>query len=80
VNIIVYLAPFEPTFYNHIIKNNNFKKHNKDIVDFFRKNHIKIIGSYNPNDVKISSDYFVDGIHLGQDGVKLIFKNLELNY
>jgi hypothetical protein len=78
VNIIIYLAPFEPTFYNHIARYNNFTKYNNDIVDFFRKNKVKTIGSYNPNDLKLPSDYFLDGIHLNQDGVKSIFKSIQL--
>ena len=78
VNIIVYLAPFEPTFYNHIIKNNDFSKYNNKIVAFFRENNIKLIGSYNPSDLKLSSDYFLDGIHLNQDGIKSIFKDMQL--
>ena len=78
VNIIVYLNPFEPTFYNHIIKNNNFKKYNNEIVAFFKKNNIKLIGSYNPHDLKLSSDYFLDGIHLNQDGIKSILKDMQL--
>jgi len=78
VNVIVYLAPFEPTFYDHIIRYNNFEKHNNDILNFFRENELEIIGSYNPNELKLSSDYFLDGSHLSKDGVKLLFKNIEL--
>jgi len=79
VNIVVYLAPFEPTFYEHIAKYNNFTKHNNNIVSFFRKNHIKIIGSYNPDDLNLSSDYFLDGIHLNQNGINSIFKDIQLD-
>jgi hypothetical protein len=79
VNIIVYLAPFEPTFYNHITRYNNFSEYNNDIVSFFRKNNIKVIGSYNPVDLNLSSDYFLDGIHLNQDGINSIFKSIQLN-
>jgi len=48
-------------------------------VSFFRKNHIKIIGSYNPDDLNLSSDYFLDGIHLNQNGINSIFKDIQLD-
>jgi len=79
VNIVVYLAPFEPTFYEHIAKYNNFTKHNNNIVSFFRKNNIKIIGSYNPDNLNLSSDDFLNSIHLNQDGVNSIFRNMQLD-
>ena len=79
INVIVFLAPFEPTFYNHIIRYNNFEKHNNDILNFFRENELEIIGSYNPNELKLSSDYFIDQIHPNKDVIKLMFKNINLN-
>jgi len=78
INVVIYLAPLEPTFYNHVTRYNNFTKHNNDIVDFFRKNKVKTIGSYNPNDFNLSSNHFLDSIHLNQDGVKSIFKSIQL--
>jgi len=78
VNIIVYLAPFEPTFYQHIVKYNNFTKYNNDILEFLSKNNIEVIGSYNPEDLNLTSSYFLDSVHPNEDAIKLIFKNIEL--
>jgi hypothetical protein len=79
VNVIVFLAPFEPIFYNHIVKYNSFEKHNNDILEFFKENDLKIIGSYDPNVLKLSSNYFIDSIHPNKDAIRLMFKNIKLN-
>jgi len=79
VDIIVYLAPFEPTFYQHIVKYNNFTKYNSDILEFLSKNNIEIVGSYNPADLNLTSSYFLDSVHPNEDAIKLIFKNIELD-
>jgi len=78
VNVIVFLAPFEPSFYSHIVRYNNFEKHKNDILDFFRTNNLKVIGGYNSKDLKLSSDYFVDSIHPNEDAIRLIFKNINI--
>ena len=78
VNVIVFLAPFEPSFYSHIVRYNNFEKHKNDILDFFRTNNLRVIGGYNSKDLKLSSDYFVDSIHPNEDAIRLIFKNINI--
>jgi len=79
VKIAIFLAPFEHTFYKHIIENNNFLVHEKKIKEFFIKNNLPIIGSYNPQDLNLSSDYFSDSIHVSELGMKRIFSNNILN-
>ena len=73
VNVIVYFSPFEPTFFEHIVKYNKFSIYNKQIRRFFVENNINTIGSYNPSDYNLTSNYFLDGIHPVDSAIKIIF-------
>ena len=75
VNIIIYFSPFEPIFFNHIVRYNNFSTYNELIVNFCAENKLKVIGSYNPYDYKLRSEQFLDGIHPKESAIKIIFKN-----
>ena len=79
VNVVVYFAPFEPTFYDHICKYNNFSKHYTKIKSFLRKNDINTIGSYNPHDLNLTSSLFLDSIHPNEKGIKKIFSKINLD-
>jgi hypothetical protein len=74
VNVVIYLSPFEPTFYKHIVKYNNFKIYEKMIEAFLIDNNVKIVGSYDPKDYDLKSIDFTDGIHPKESVIKKIFE------
>lgn len=79
INVIIFLAPFEPSYYEHVVKNYNFATHNRIILEFFRLNSLKVVGSYNPNDFNLTREHFYDAIHPTEKAIQIIFKDLKKN-
>lgn len=78
VSVYIFLAPFEPTYYNYISKNYHFEQYNDEIKNFFKKNDVKIIGSYDPRDFEFTSEYFYDAIHPNERAIEKIFEKFQI--
>ena len=77
-NVIIFLAPISPTFYAHILNNNNFKDHYKNILNTLKDLKVTVIGDYNPATFNLNDEDFMDSFHPKTKVIKQIFKTKKL--
>jgi hypothetical protein len=78
--IIIFLPPFSPTFFHHVVDNNNFSTHNDKILTILREEGLnKIVGSYDPSVLNLNDSDFSDSIHPTVDALRSVFKNIKID-
>ncbi len=76
IKIIIFLPPFHPYFYDHMVKSKQFDgviEVENYLKDFAKKRRIKLIGSYNPYQCLLEERDFVDYLHAKRKLVERIF-------
>lgn len=78
--VIIYLPPFAPTFYQHIVTKNGFEKSFNIIMELLKRLNVnRVIGSYDPKDLNLDDKDFLDAIHHRNSAVEKIFKDVKID-
>jgi hypothetical protein len=77
IKIIFFLAPYEPNFFDYLIKNSDYtmveesEKYFRNLAD---KYQIKVLGSLNPKKYELNANYFFDYMHINDKATEIIMK------
>ena len=77
IDIILYLPPYHPIVYSHLLQNEkyyNAVKAEAFFRDVAKEYGFEVIGSYNPERCGLSNADFLDGMHMRREAVERILR------